>query len=114
MELKKPVLAVDFDETISDLSMWPHAGNPKDGVKDALTQLIKKYEIVIYTCRTNLNQPNRDFHISEIKRFMVKYAIPYDRLDLGLEGKIVATAYIDDRAIPFENNWPIIAKALLY
>lgn len=108
----RKTLAVDFDDTISTNDIWPKAGAPKDGVREALTSLIEKFEIVIYTCRMNLTNANRSFHLSEIKNFLKKHQIPYDKIDMGLEGKILADFYIDDKAIAFEDNWAEISEAL--
>lgn len=112
MSKKRLTLAVDFDDTISVNNQWPKAGPPIKGVRDALTRLIPNYEIVIYTCRLNLNTENRSFHVTEIEQFMEKHQLPYDRIDMGLEGKIHADFYVDNRAIAFENNWDEISEAL--
>ena len=54
----------------------------------------------------------RDY-VREMKDFLDGYGIPYTRLDLGDEGKVVAVAYIDDRAIPFHDNWADIVNKLM-
>ena len=108
----RKILAVDFDDTISTYHTFPEYGTPKKGVKEALSRLIKKYEIIIYTCRMNLKNPNRGLHHNGIEIFLAKHQIPYDKIDLGLQGKIIADFYIDDRAIAFENNWDEITEAL--
>jgi hypothetical protein len=106
------ILAVDFDDTIATNDRWPEIGAPKEGVREALTQLIEKFEIIIYTCRTNLSSRHRDYSIKSIKEYMATHRIPYDRLDLGLEGKVYADFYVDDKGVAFEDNWPELAEAL--
>lgn len=108
----KRTLAIDFDGTIAD-SKYPDTGTPKPGVKEALTKLQEKYLIVVYSCRTNRNLTNDPHHAKAIiEKFMKKHKIPYDYVDDGSEGKIVAEYYIDDRAVRFNDNWPEIALAL--
>lgn len=109
----KMTLGVDFDDTIATNDQYPNIGAPKEGVKEALTILSRVYEIIVYTCRTNLKSDYRDYNIDQIEKFMADHQIPYDRLDLGLEGKVFADFYIDDKAIPFEDNWSEIADALI-
>jgi len=110
--MPKMILAVDFDDTIATNDRWPKIGPPKKGVREALTKLGANYEIIIYTCRTNLTSNYRNYSIEQIEEFMAEHEIPYDRLDLGLEGKIFADFYIDDKAIAFEDNWSEIAEGL--
>ena len=109
----KLTLAVDFDDTIAANDRFPDIGAPKEGVKEALTKLSEMYEIIIYTCRTRLDAGYRDYSIEQIEKYMAAHEIPYDRLDLGLEGKVFADFYIDDKAIAFENNWSEITEALI-
>jgi len=108
----KLILAVDFDDTIAANDRWPDIGAPKEGVREALIRLSEKYEIIIYTCRTNLSSHHREYSIKSIKEYMEVHQIPYDRLDLGLEGKVYADFYIDDKAVAFEDNWSELAEAL--
>ena len=110
--MMKLILAIDFDDTIATNDRWPDIGPPKEGVREALTQLIQKFEIIVYTCRTNLTSDYRDYSIEQIESFMAEHDIPYDRLDLGLEGKVFADFYIDDKAIAFEDNWSEIVEGL--
>ena len=109
----KPTVAIDFDDTIAVNDRWPDIGPPKEGVRDALKALSSKYEIIIYTCRTNLKSEYRTESIAAIQEYMKYYDLPYDRLDLGLEGKVFADFYIDDKAIAFEDNWEEISEALM-
>lgn len=57
----------------------------------------------------------RDY-VAEMKKFLDDNGIPYTRIDNGDEGKVVAVAYIDDRAILYGGSayeWEAIAKQLL-
>lgn len=106
-------LAVDFDGTIVDHS-YPDIGTLKPGVKEALARLIEDYEIVIWSCRASarFQEPEQEKYYHDMLEFLKRHEIPFDSIDTGNSGKITAFAYIDDRAIPFENNWAAIAGSL--
>ena len=111
----KPTISVDFDGTICE-HKFPSIGPLKPGAKEALQKLSKKYTIVISSCRGSklFNRRFKDNpYIEEMREFLVKNGIPFDRIDMGDEGKVVAIHYIDDRAIDFKNNWDDIVKELL-
>lgn len=109
----KQTLSVDFDGTIVDHA-FPLIGGLKPGVKEAITKLKEKYTIVISSCRAsqlfNRGKPNK--YVEEMRKFLDDNDIPYDRIDEGDEGKIVAVAYIDDRGIRYQDNWAQIAESL--
>lgn len=122
----KYTLCVDFDGTIVDHA-FPEIGALKPGVKEALDRLSKKFVIVVSSCRSSalfkkenperaipdqINACGRNF-TEEMRDFLVKNEIPFDRIDMGDEGKIVALHYVDDRGIRFQNNWDFIADAIL-
>jgi hypothetical protein len=165
-------LSVDFDGTIVDHA-FPEIGKLKPGVKEALSRLIEKYDIVISSCRASqlfrkaptalsadhvlkivmkhvtwqipegfsteearvkleeyfhdcrpkqipdmVRADGRDY-VREMEEFLKAAAIPYTRIDRGDEGKVVAVAYIDDRAIRYsgsfagECEWTQLADGLL-
>ena len=108
-------LAIDFDDTIAeqDWDIFPTPGPLKAGVKEALDQLIKQYDIIIYSCRSNHRMADRVQAIAAMELYLLKHQIPFTRIDMGFEGKVIADAYIDDKAIAFENNWDEISAALL-
>lgn len=122
----KYTICVDFDGTIVDHA-FPEIGILKPGVREALEKLSEHFTIVISSCRTSqlfkkekpeicipdqLNACGRDY-AGEMRAFLDEHKIPYDRIDMGDEGKVVAIAYIDDRAYRFENNWEQLCKQLL-
>jgi len=49
----------------------------------------------------NNNVRTTNDQIKFIEEYMKKYNIPYDYIDDGKQGKIIANAYIDDCAIEF-------------
>jgi len=110
--MSKIKIAVDFDGVCCE-DQFPGIGSIKPNLIESLNQLKSYCEIIIYSARANLNLDNRDQLIEDMKEFLDFNQIPYDRIDDGREGKPMADIFIDDRAIPFENNWPEIAKAIL-
>lgn len=96
-------VAIDFDGTIVDHA-FPDIGELKAGAKEAIEKLYEEYEIVISSCRASKlyeeSRKERDF-VQEMELFLIENGIPFDRIDRGDEGKVVAVAYIDDRAKEF-------------
>lgn len=101
----RKTISVDFDGTIVDHE-FPSIGKLKPGVKEALTKLIEDYDIVISSCRSShMFGGSGNMHFQKMCEFLAENEIPYTRVDAGNEGKVVASAYVDDRAIEFKDNW---------
>ena len=106
---KKPRrrLAVDFDGVIHKYSLGFHDGTlydiPFPGAKQSLTKLRKKWWIYVYTVRATTKKGRQ-----AVESYLKKNKIPYDEV---VPHKPVAFAYIDDRAIHFQ-NWPTAIKDL--
>lgn len=103
----RQTIVIDFDGTIVDHE-FPEIGKLKLGVKEALSELIKDYDIVISSCRNNPEVNRFGIPFKEMKKFLDQEGIPYTYLDDGKHGKVAAHAYIDDKAIRFddvENSW---------
>lgn len=47
--------------------------------------------------------------VKEMIQFLNDNDIPFDEVDDGTKGKPLASYYIDDHAINFDNNWAQIA-----
>ena len=104
----KPVLAVDFDHTITTKCMACDDGLENDGIqkgaKEALDELSKDFRIWIYTGDPTLvtesaGIPNGEKFgrtIADIKNFLEEHDIPYNRI---LQTKPPACFLVDDRAI---------------
>ena len=104
------VVAVDFDGTIVDNS-HPSVGAIKPGVKAALAALrAQGHIIVIWSCRTNLvpykqSEENHRKCIEDMFNALVDNDIPFDYIDNGMQGKVAADVYVDDRSLRFEGSW---------
>jgi hypothetical protein len=114
-EHTKPNLYIDFDGTITT-DEFPGAGKPKEYVKEALSELRKKYTINIYSCRTSSQWEKifSDFKQSDqvlfIKKYMKKHKIPYDNIELRDKPTGI---FIGDENIEFRDNWKEITKRLM-
>lgn len=113
----KNVICVDFDGTIyprDDLFGYP---KPFNGVVQTIQGLYNQgYYIVIWTSRLseqwfkdegwNLDEAYKQ-QVSYIVSILKRDNIPYHKLT---SEKVPALAYIDDKAIRFEDNWATIAE----
>ena len=108
--IQKTPIVIDFDGTICE-HKFPDIGEPTPDVREALETLKKAgYRIIIHTCRTASywegiipgNQPKL------IEGFMKYHKLPYDTI--WMPDKPIGVAYIDDKAIRFDNNWKVITE----
>lgn len=104
----KKSICIDFDGVIHEYNSWNNGQlNPKavEGAKEAIDHLKDKYKIIIFTTRAckkyNIN-PTSKYLVEKIKIWLKDHDIYYDDIT---SDKIGAIAYIDDKAIRFENNW---------
>ncbi len=99
-------IAVDFDNTLANLdaegNVWP-----VDGARDAMISLRQMgHVIVIHTCRTTeaIAAHRLPEEIAFIEDFLNHFQIPFDQVFVG--PKLIADAYVDDRAVAFRGDWP--------
>ena len=103
-------IVIDFDGTVCE-HKFPDIGEPTPGVKEALETLKKSgFRIIIHTCRTasywkNILPGNQ---IKMIEGFMKYHKLPYDTI--WTPNKPIGVAYIDDKAVRFDNNWKDIIE----
>lgn len=97
----KPTVVFDFDGVIHRYdSKWSGVENisdgPVDGIKEAITEIRKEYEVVIVSTRS------ADIEGMEaIQSWLMFYGIEVDRI---CSEKPPAIVYIDDRAITFDGD----------
>ena len=119
MDNQKPtekIAVIDFDGTLCKFA-FPDVGPVEPGVREALETLKDAgYVIKIHSCRTATywNKPvERGIHIHMIYEFLHEHDILYDELIIDpTMDKPLATVYIDDRSIEYNNNWLEIAERL--
>lgn len=99
----KPTVCVDLDGV---LASWDHGtfheiGPPICGAVEFTHRLSELADIVIYTCRcTEELYPPQKAHLlaNEIRRWLDLHNFMYASIWTG-QGKPIANAYIDDRAV---------------
>ena len=69
---------------------------PVDGALEWVTELLKHFNVVVFTCRASFPQGKE-----AIETWLEKHGFP--ALPVTSE-KPIAHAYVDDRAIPFDNT----------
>ena len=104
----KTILAIDFDGVIHDAhSGWGDGtcyGEPIDGSLDAIKQLSKTYDIVLFTAKVKKDRPlvNEKTGLDLVKEWLEKYNILHLIKEITCE-KPRAELYIDDNGYRFEN-----------
>ena len=112
MMTEKPTVCVDLDGVLATFDRWrglDHFGEPIVGAKAFMEALGASFRVVVFTTRTNVTLNNPEGDKSENRRTMVnrvatwldRHGIPYDSIYAG-QGKPLAIAYIDDRAMRCE------------
>lgn len=117
----KKTIAVDLDGVLAQYSGWQgleHFGRPLPYAGQFMERLKNLGHVMVYTTRTNAScHPDHsgDALVSVVKNWLDKYNIPYDRIYEG-EGKPIAAAYVDDRAVTCrpQDDGPYIAYDLAY
>jgi len=101
-------LCIDFDGVIHDHNLGFHDGtiygDPIKGSLESLKKLSNKYKIIIFTCKANPNRPlvNGKTGAELVWEWLEKYKVS-QYVNKVTAIKPVASAYIDDKAIKFEN-----------
>lgn len=123
MTCPKPpkIICVDFDKTIAD-SDYPEIKGEMPGAREALQRFRDMgYRVVISSCRTCSHL--KDIFAADGRptgaespyhKMMVEWLeserMPYDEVDDGLNGKVYADFYIDDKGVNFDGDWPSVVQ----
>lgn len=128
-------VAVDFDGVIAQYDGWKGVyvlGEPIEGAREFVQALRSHgYNILIYTARCNIalngyevKNTSEDNYMGRyvalrksVSDYLKKHDIPFDDIFMG-QGKPLADAYIDDRAVPcqpmkFPGAYDFALKAVL-
>lgn len=115
MEIRKLVLAIDFDGTIAE-EKWPEVGELRYEAKKYINQLHQDgHKIVINTCRSGVYE-------GMAEQFLLDNAIAFDYINCNLPEKILefkqdcrkisADIYIDDKCIGGLPSWKEIYRII--
>jgi hypothetical protein len=105
---ERKVLAIDFDGVIHKNSLGFHDGtvydDPIDGSLDALEELSKEYEIIIFSCKALEDRPliEGKTGIRLIEEWLSKYDVLKYVKEVTFK-KPRAYLYIDDKGYRFQN-----------
>lgn len=100
-------VAVDFDDTIAVIVDGELV--LRRGAIEALSRIKESgYKIMIHSARCWQAWPDTWERVGEMHDFLEENEVPYDGIYMGI-GKPAAVAYIDDKAIRFQDNWKEIA-----
>ncbi len=107
-EIHRPLVTIDFDHTITKTcpacSEWRGIYELQEGVKEAIVELAKQFEIVILTGGGTY----RDDYAKVVEGVLRQAGIPFDRIEAK---KPPAVFMIDDRAIRHE-GWTSTMKEI--
>jgi hypothetical protein len=114
---RKPRVAVDLDGVLAQWDgQWSGVesiGEPIPGAVEFTQELSKIADVLIWTTRTN---PDENFELSQaaaravVTRWLDQHGFAYRNVYIG-EGKPVAAAYVDDRAVICEPQKPLAMTA---
>jgi hypothetical protein len=102
--MKKQTVAVDLDGVLAQYMSWrgvEHIGDPIFGASSFLKELRKNFFVMIFTCRCSAAfNPGYDEATlrKHVEDWLHKWGLEYDAVYAG-QGKPLATAYVDDRAV---------------
>ena len=102
--LERRTLCIDLDHTLcrSSVNQYDRA-LPVPGAADALRLLREQgWIVVIYTAR-HFN------HWKTTHEWLERHGFAYDQI---VYGKPPARFYVDDRAVPYEGDWPRLCERL--
>lgn len=95
-------LAIDFDHTCF-INDWPNIGDMVPGAQEYLQKLKQDgHWLIIWSGRANTkkNDPvGRAKGLQVMRDALVRFGIPFDEIDYGDQGKVLADLYCDDKAV---------------
>lgn len=93
---------VDFDGTLCEFK-YPDFGLPRRGARTFMQWLTERgLKPVVWSSRLSgkfINPMIRKDLVIRIQGWLEAYNIPFHDIDVGLEGKRLALAYVDDRGV---------------
>jgi hypothetical protein len=105
--MKKQTVAVDLDGVLAKYLSWQgieNIGNPIPGAQQFMQDLKDRFFVIVFTTRCSAAY-NPDYTrtklVVEVEKWLAKHEIPYNSVYSG-QGKPLATAYVDDRAVSCE------------
>lgn len=105
---KIKVIAIDFDETITDNTPYPYKGKiRKEAIKYIKKLYEKGYKLVLWTARKEKYYFEA---LDQLRESDIYKYFSFDYLEVGYTGKLIADFYIDDRSLTYKINWKKMYK----
>jgi len=97
----KPKVCVDLDGVLATpiSGKLTEIGPPMPGALEFMRSLSERAEIIILTSRLATSGKTLRARREAIEAWLDEHGLPFDQLHTGA-GKPVASAYVDDRAVP--------------
>lgn len=109
----KRTVCVDLDATLARYDGWKgvdHIGEPLPGAQEFMEQLCRLANVVVFTTRTKADDESLGRNgktkyelASLVESWLKNHDIPYHEVYVG-QGKPIASAYVDDRAVSIKAN----------
>ena len=110
-QLSKKIIAVDFDETITNYAPYPIQGSLRADAKKYLNKLHEKgYILVLWSARIG---ENYKIALDLCKKWNLPILEDTDEFLHGDSGKLIANFYIDDKAILGKLKWRKVYKYIV-
>ena len=96
----KKAVCVDLDGTLASYDGWKgpeHIGTPLTGAREFMTTLQQTCRVIVFTTRSS--GADAEIGLKAVEAWLAEHQIPYDEIWRG-SGKSLASAYVDDRAVP--------------
>lgn len=105
----RETVCIDFDHVVHKYPGWQLGQNPRDitgtlmpGAKEAIKDLRRDYQIIIFSSRARLPAAAR-----AIAKWLRERGIEVDGITAT---KVPAIVYIDDRGLTFDGDWDRIPQ----
>lgn len=108
----RKTVCVDLDGVLAHYEGWKgagHIGEPRPGAKEFMAELIRFAKVVVFTTRAKADFEDRPEGATPeslarlVGDWLCGHSIDHDEVYCG-QGKPMAVAYVDDRAVPIVSN----------
>lgn len=110
-ENRRCVIAIDFDDTITEYSEYPITGALRPRAVEVIKKLQHHYDCILWTCRSGESLVEA-IKILADAGIMFSY-VNSSPIGCGTGPKILADIYIDDKNFGCRVDWDEIEKKLI-
>jgi hypothetical protein len=108
----RKTVCVDLDGVLAHYDGWKgvdHIGDPRPGAREFMEALGRVAKVVVFTTRAKADFEDRpegatpEAMAAVVREWLGRHGIAHDEVYCG-QGKPMAAAYLDDRAVPIPSN----------